>query len=124
MSEQLRRAAQQALEALELAQTDVHWELNSPMRKFLRKAEKSLHAALAPPEHELEWDEVFDAAVRAWKARTPGRDALRLCFQDKSDDSEIFTDWTSRELMDFAEGIASIYTTSAIEQAHGIGAQP
>jgi len=43
----LRTAAQQALEALELAQTDVHWELNSPTRKFLRKAEKTLRAALA-----------------------------------------------------------------------------
>ncbi|HSG19205.1 MAG TPA: hypothetical protein VLA31_00415 [Burkholderiaceae bacterium] len=45
----LRAAAQQALEALELAQTDVHWELNSPTRKFLRKAEKNLRAALAQP---------------------------------------------------------------------------
>jgi hypothetical protein len=43
----LRESAQQALEALELAQTDVHWELNSPTRKFLRKAEKNLRAALA-----------------------------------------------------------------------------
>ena len=48
----LREAAQQALEALELAQTDVHWELNSPTRKFLRKAEKSLRAALAEPVQE------------------------------------------------------------------------
>lgn len=46
----LRTAAQQALEALELAQTDVHWELNSPTRKFLRKAEKTLRAALAQQE--------------------------------------------------------------------------
>ena len=46
----LRAAAQQALEALELAQTDVHWELNSPTRKFLRKAEKTLRAALAQQE--------------------------------------------------------------------------
>jgi hypothetical protein len=45
----LHKAAQQALEALELAQTDVHWELNSPTRKFLRKAEKNLRAALAGP---------------------------------------------------------------------------
>ncbi len=48
----LREAAQQALEALELAQTDVHWELNSPTRKFLRKAEKNLRAALAEPVQE------------------------------------------------------------------------
>jgi hypothetical protein len=45
----LHKTAQQALEALELAQTDVHWELNSPTRKFLRKAEKNLRAALAEP---------------------------------------------------------------------------
>ena len=48
----LRTAAQQALEALELAQTDVYWELNSPTRKFLRKAEKNLRAALVEPEHK------------------------------------------------------------------------
>ena len=48
----LREAAQQALEALELAQTDVHWELNSPTRKFLRKAEKTLRAALAQEQAE------------------------------------------------------------------------
>ena len=48
----LRTAAQQALEALELAQTDVHWELNSPTRKFLRKAEKTLRAALAQEQAE------------------------------------------------------------------------
>ena len=42
----LRQAAQQALEALALCQTDVHWELNSPTRKFLRKAELCLRAAL------------------------------------------------------------------------------
>jgi hypothetical protein len=40
-----RSVVQQGLEALELAQTDVHWELNSPTRKFLRKAEKNLRAA-------------------------------------------------------------------------------
>ena len=45
----LHKAAQQALGALELAQTDVHWELNSPTRKFLRKAEKNLRAALTEP---------------------------------------------------------------------------
>ena len=49
---ELREAAQQVLEALELAQTDVHWELNSPTRKFLRKAEKNLRAALAEPTTE------------------------------------------------------------------------
>ena len=48
----LRTAAQQALEALELAQTDVHWELNSPTRKFLRKAEKTLRAALTQEQAE------------------------------------------------------------------------
>lgn len=42
----LREAAEQALAALELAQTDVHWELNSPTRKVLRKAD-SFRAALA-----------------------------------------------------------------------------
>lgn len=46
----LRQAAQQALEALELAQTDVHWELHSPTRKCLRKAEKALRAALDTPD--------------------------------------------------------------------------
>lgn len=51
-STELREAAQQALEALELAQTDVYWELNSPTRKFLRKAEKNLCAALAEPTTE------------------------------------------------------------------------
>ena len=86
MSE-LRKAAQQALEAIE-----------------------ALKAAIERPEQKPQWDEVFDAAVRSWKARTPGRDALQICFQDKSDDSEIFTHWTSRELMDFAEEIASLYT--------------
>ena len=50
----LRKAAQQALEALELAQTDVHWELNSPTRKFLRKAEKTLRAALAQQDESVE----------------------------------------------------------------------
>ena len=49
----LREAAQQALEALELAQTDVHWELNSPTRKVLRKAEKCLRAALAEQNDDL-----------------------------------------------------------------------
>ena len=48
----IREAAQQALEVLELAQTDVHWELNSPTRKFLRKAEKTLRAALAQEQAE------------------------------------------------------------------------
>lgn len=55
----LRTAAQQALEALELTQTDVHWELNSPTRKFLRKAEKALRAALAEPVHP-------ECAVKSW----------------------------------------------------------
>ena len=91
----LRQAAQMALEALDSDHPDIQL-----------RAAITLRAALAQPE----WDEVFDAAVYAWKARTPGRDALRLCFQDKSDDSEIFTHWTSRELMDFAARIATLYT--------------
>ena len=103
MSE-LRKAAEQALEALEEACGNrCNAEYNPCYR---RAAADNLRAALAQPE----WDEVFDAAVYAWKARTPGRDALRLCFQDKSDDSEIFTHWTSRELMDFAARIATLYT--------------
>ena len=129
----LRQAAQMALEALDSDHPDIQL-----------RAAITLRAALAQPE----WDEVFDAAVYAWKARTPGRDALRLCFQDKSDDSEIFTHWTSRELMDFAARIATLYTAPpqrkpltddqipqidwkdgetlhdfarAIEKAHGIG---
>lgn len=52
MSEQLRRAAQQALDALELAQTEAHWELNSPTRKFLRNVEKYIRAALEQPEYD------------------------------------------------------------------------
>lgn len=57
----LRKAAQRALEALELAQTDVHWELNSPTRKVLRKAEKCLRAALA--EQPLTIKRLRDALV-------------------------------------------------------------
>jgi hypothetical protein len=38
------------LDALELAQTEANWELNSPTRKFLRNVKKSIRAALAQPE--------------------------------------------------------------------------
>ena len=47
-----RAVLDQVLEALALCQTDVHWELNSPTRKFLRKAELSLRAALAQQEQD------------------------------------------------------------------------
>ena len=63
----LREAAQQALEALELAQTDVHWELNSPTRKFLRKAEKNLRAALAEPVQEpVAWSHINGTSDTKW----------------------------------------------------------
>ena len=54
-----REAMQQALEALELAQIDVHWELNSPTRKVLRKAEKCLRAALAEQPQPLTDEEIL-----------------------------------------------------------------
>jgi hypothetical protein len=67
----LSTAAQQALEALELAQTDVHWELNSPTRKFLRKSEKTLRAALAQQDEPQTLDEAMQqnrAIAQAYEA--------------------------------------------------------
>lgn len=49
MTDKLRAAAQAALKALELAQTDIEWQLNSPTRRVLRKAEIALRAALSEP---------------------------------------------------------------------------
>ena len=72
----LRTAAQQALEALELAQTDVHWELNSPTRKFLRKAEKTLRAALAQEQAEPV-AEIIEPQIKVDSHQTLD-DAMRL----------------------------------------------
>jgi len=69
-----------------------------------------LGAALAQPEQEPQWDEVFDAAVRAYARSAPSREALRLCFQNKSGSDQISIGWTAQELMAFAKDIASLYT--------------
>ena len=68
----LREAAKAALEALELAQTDVHWELNSPTRKFLRKAEKTLRAALAQEQAAMTADDLADSIKRGEKWKVIG----------------------------------------------------
>jgi len=70
----------------------------------------ALRAALAQPEQEPQWDEVFDAAVRAYARSAPSREALRLCFQNKSGRDQISIGWTAQELMAFAKDIASLYT--------------
>jgi len=70
----------------------------------------ALRAALAQPEQEPQWDEVFDAAVRAYARSAPSREALRLCFQNKSGSDQISIGWTAQELMAFAKDIASLYT--------------
>jgi len=64
----------------------------------------------ARPEQEPQWDEVFDAAVRAYARSAPSREALRLCFQNKSGSDQISIGWTAQELMAFAKDIASLYT--------------
>ncbi len=56
----LRQAAQAALSALELAQTDVHWELNSPTRRVLRKAELALRAALEAQQEPVAERIIYD----------------------------------------------------------------
>lgn len=67
MSDALRKAAEQALEAFALAQTDIEWQLNSPTRKVLRKAEIALRAALSEPEFSdstpVDTDHVYAALV-------------------------------------------------------------
>lgn len=45
----LREAAQQALEALSLALSDVDWRADSPTQPVIHKAHAALHAALAQP---------------------------------------------------------------------------
>jgi len=102
----LRKAAQQALEALE-----DHAEQYPHMQKgYTVDAITALRASLAQPEQEPQWDEVFDAAVRAYARSAPSREALRLCFQNKSGSDQISIGWTAQELMAFAKDIASLYT--------------
>ena len=62
----LRKAAQQALRVLKLAQTEVHWELNSATRQLFRLAEKDLSTALAGKQSEYSagWDASWDCATR------------------------------------------------------------
>ena len=48
----LRTAAQQALEALSLALSDVDWRANSPTQPVIHKAHTALEAALAEPVQE------------------------------------------------------------------------
>lgn len=48
----LRAAAQMALDALEHLQTDIDWQYRSPTRAMLRKVEKELRARLAQDEPE------------------------------------------------------------------------
>ena len=61
-----------------------------------------------PPE--LEWDEVFDCAVAAYCRSSTSHDALRLCFQSRNQQHQISCGWTANELMDFARGIARLYS--------------
>lgn len=58
----------------------------------------------------LEWDEVFDCAVAAWCRSSTSHDILRMCFQSRHQQSHIAIGWTANDLMDFAKGIARIYT--------------
>jgi len=58
----------------------------------------------------LEWDEVFDCAVAAYCRSSTSHDALRLCFQSRTQQHQISCGWTAHELMDFARGIARLYT--------------
>jgi hypothetical protein len=110
MSE-LRKAAQQALIVLRCIEYDsCETVVDGPDKYMCDDAYEALRAALAQPEQEPQWDEVFDAAVRAYVRSAQSREMLRLCFQNKSDSDAISIGWTAQELMAFAKGIASIYT--------------
>ena len=56
------------------------------------------------------WDEVYDCAVAAYCRSSTSKDALRLCFQSRHQQHHIAVGWTANELMDFAKGIAALYT--------------
>jgi len=107
---------QEEIDELRAAVFDPDWDRVKALEESLREhmAEiqrlKALRAALAQPEQEPQWDEVFDAAVRAYARSAPSREALRLCFQNKSGSDQISIGWTAQELMAFAKDIASLYT--------------
>ena len=57
------------------------------------------------------WDEVYDCAVAAYCRPSTSKAALlRLCFQSRHRQHHIAIGWTANELMDFAKGIAALYT--------------
>jgi len=56
------------------------------------------------------WDEVYDCAVAAYCRSSTSKAALRLCFQSRHQQHHIAVGWTANELMDFAKGIAALYT--------------
>ena len=111
--------------------------------------EEELRAALAQPEQEPQWDEVFDAATRSYVRSASSRETLRLCFQHRTGNDQVTIGWTAQELMAFAKNIASLYTAPpqrkpltlqevdviwatktdiesvvrAVERAHGIGGE-
>ena len=62
---------------------------------------------------KLEWDEVYDCAIAAYSKSSTSTDALRLCFQSRSQQQHISICWTANELMDFAQGIASLVASSS-----------
>ena len=67
------------------------------------------------------WDEVFDCAVAAYCRSSASHDALRLCFQSRSQQHQITCGWTANDLMGFARGVAALYAppTSAEGVEHG-----
>ena len=85
-------------------------------------AAQGLRDGVASATREMpSWDEVFDCAVAAYCRSSTSHDALRLCFQSRSQQHQIACGWTANDLMGFARGIAALYTppTSAEGVEHG-----
>lgn len=124
----LRDAAQQALEALIAATPvkakDPQMQADAIVALRAARAEAAddargrelLEAFDDAPQPKADradvpaWDEVYDCAVAAYCRSSTSKDALRLCFQSRHQQHHIAVGWTANELMDFAKGIAALYT--------------
>ena len=103
-----------------IADDEFPMEIVRKLRSELAAAPPTAQAEWWRPP-ELEWDEVFDCAVAAYCRSSTSHDALRLCFQSRNQQHQISCGWTANELMDFARGIARLYSppTSAEGVEHG-----
>ena len=88
----IHEVMKQALEALELIQTDVDWQLNSPTRKFCRKAEKALRQAIEQAENQTHTDHPlrhYDRTCPACLSEEPEPVAWMCAYKYDESDTEV-----------------------------------